>query len=489
MRFYLKFSVIAMLLVAAISINAMLEYNTVLNNRDGSSYEARIYFMNKYGYFQNVPNWSHGYGYTAFLFYPPLFAFFSIPFYALTGSVMSSYAAIMIFFSVAAVAMIYVLRKMVGMDKLQALFLGLFFFFNPFAISRFYRTGRVSEQLGWLFFIAAFFLIIYYKDRRLDRKFFYIYGVVSALALLSHTANFIMITVILAGLFLYKHKREWVPIIGSFLLGIILSSFWWVPFVVSEGDYLLSTDQFMNKTVIESFPKNILFQSTAILIPIAALSLIFLYYRKEGGIRNGLFLSMVSLPIALFLFRLTPYIPIVNRMGTGFFFVYPLFVGAYYMLKTGYDRRTEKIMGACVLAVSVGMVLFTGVFYSTMHEVDFRTCPEYNMSKTFFPEIDGTYEILPTSGYCRHTAIAYATIFHDLNTTGNWHPEAAPKALEERRLSLFSAVEDANCTGIKAITEYLSIEYLIGKDDDCVSMESCGLQEAGKEGSFCMFRV
>jgi len=489
MKSYLKFSVFVMILVAAITMSTILQYQEIFNNRDGSSYIARIYFMNKYGYFQNAPNWNHGYGYTSFLFYPPLFAFFSIPFFIITGSVLYAYMGIMVIFSVAAIALIYVLRYMAGLGKLQSLFLGLFFFFNPIAISRFYRTVRVSEQLGWLFLIVGFFLILYYKERKTDRKFFCLYGIISALTMLSHTANFILLTFALMGFFLYKRREDWIPISGAFVLGMVLSSFWWVPFIINEGDYLLSTEQFMNNTVLGSFPKNMLFASISFIIPLIAIVFMYMHIRNCRRGRELLFLVPLSIPVLLFLFRLTPYIPIINRMGTGFFFLYPVLLGAYYMLKTKYDSKSDRILGVGVLVISVFVLVFTSMFYSSMEKVDFRSCDEYGMAQKFFPEINGTYEILPISGYCRYTAIAYATVFYDLNTTGNWHPEATPKSLEAKRLKLFSAIDNRNCSKVNELLNELRIEYLIGRDGQCDALKHCLSTMPDTYEDFCMYRV
>jgi len=501
---YLHISAVLLAVAGAIILAQTAQYAGIFPIRDASSYVSGIYFMNEYGFHQPVPNWDHGFGHISFLMYPPMFAFLSVPVYAMAGSATFAYAFLLTLFPILMLLLLYFNRKALGLDRTKAILLSLLFIFNPIFVSRMFRTGRLPELVGWFFFLACFLIVMHYRDRKID-KWFYLFGIFYALAILSHPLTALLLSIFIISLLLSKiyerRAREVLDIVAASLIGLLLCSFWLVPFVFSycfgDNSFGVKYSDTSDKSIVASFvnengPLAGKLPIYAIIAVIIFLSLVFIFLKfKQSKKKARIFLlPPMAYEIVFMTWLITDSlfhvdVPIISSAASGTQLVFIVFLASYFFLATNWGRY-RKQAGTAMVLVCLAMLAFTAVFYSNaLEKLDYRKTGGFKAAE-LFPLVKGTYDIMPVENW--HTAVAYATVEYGLNTTASWLPETAPKDLTDLRERLIKSVQSADCQGMLNATKTLGISYLIGQDADCTSMESCGAAKSGAIGGFCLFR-
>lgn len=244
------------ILISVIFISPLLQFK-FYQSHDGEGHVARFaaYFQAfKDGQFP--PRWAgnlnFGYGTPVFIFYYPLPGYIASATHAVGVSYENSFLLLMILSFILAPLFFYFwtseyLNKEIAF--LGALFYGL----APYRFLNTYVRGDIAEMIA-LTFLPLVFLFIEKFIRSKKTIFILLGGVSYALLILSHNGISLMFSpVLLLYTFIRsKNIKLFLPAILIFVLGLLLSAFFWLP-ALYEGKYV-NTGVFIGSMYKKHFP-------------------------------------------------------------------------------------------------------------------------------------------------------------------------------------------------------------------------------------------
>lgn len=210
------------------------------NSHDGEVHVARFAaYYKAYKDGQIPARWAgdlnFGYGSPLFIFYYPLPGTIASGIHALGVNLEDSFKIIMgLSFVLAPLAFYAWSSLFVGR---KAAFIGsLLYGLAPYHFLNLYVRGDVAELLG-LVFVPLVFLYIEKSKKHSSFEYIFLGGVFYALLILSHNAISLMFSPIFLMYSLMKiKKRGLVSCISLLILGLFLSSFFWLP-ALAEGKF------------------------------------------------------------------------------------------------------------------------------------------------------------------------------------------------------------------------------------------------------------
>ena len=434
---------------------------------DVSSVLAQLYFLAEFGFHEVVPYWYNGF--ELFLAYYPGWFYFALPIYYLTKNLqMTWYLALIIIYALAFILFL-LLSKVEKFSFTKGIYFFLFFFANPISIGNFIRLGRTAEFFGWLFFIALFILITYYKDRKLDWKFFLFIPLYSAL-ILTHPMPLILISVLLLSLFFVKNFGEGVVIVFSFVIASLISSFWWIPYVLNLGNTITGFIDYTSSLFI--FSGRFLFSNlTGILSSLAFIVLFYIYYTKNKNKKELLFYSFPLILSGLFLFRIVHLIPFLNKIQPDAYILFFLFLGFYLFLKMDFNIYPKlKYLSYSALIVLPILFVIASIIYTPLYPEHGKIEEELN---SLMPLIEGKY-IMFGSVYSTPRAGAYYSynaILHNLSTPSGWSPQYASPELNQKLEDVGSFRERDTEKFLSAFND-LDLKNIVTFGEHCDYLES-----------------
>src|SRR3989344_7219782 len=195
---------------------------------DWSSYITLLHFLDNCGFHNFCSYWYNGF--TSFLITQPGWYFFTYPLYLYFGDPLKASFISMILIFILSFIVVYKFGASFIESKEKRILVYLLLFANAAAIGNYIRLGRIPEFFAFFLFVLFTFIILYYKDKELDLKFFLIIPIYSWI-LISHQTFAILSSLIWASLFLIKENKFRVYIIISIISSFIISSFWLIPYI------------------------------------------------------------------------------------------------------------------------------------------------------------------------------------------------------------------------------------------------------------------
>lgn len=212
----------------------------------------RALSMDRYmGHGQFLVRWSPevnwGYGYPMFNFYPPFFSFISVLFFHLTQNmVLAINWACVLFWLLSGIGMFLFAREYWGDEG--GMLSAVLYVYAPYHIVDLYTRGAFAEFSSFAFF--PFLLLSILKMSRKAGLGAFLLGIGSVFGLsLTHNIMsmlfFPVAAVYMLYLFFYENKSAWiVPTMGIFIVGLMMSSFFWLPALLEK--------QFLNLNFLTS---------------------------------------------------------------------------------------------------------------------------------------------------------------------------------------------------------------------------------------------
>jgi uncharacterized membrane protein len=205
---------------------------------DTFSHLPKVFHLAEFGISSWYFDW-YG-GYPLFLFYPPLgyiLAYLTV----LTGlEVLFAYKIVELLFLLATPVVFYFFAKRSKLTRGQTIYATLIFSIMPFTIQNSVVFGRFTNILGYPFFIAA---ILFLQDmiKTHSRRSLVLTAVFFSLTLLTHHLSGYLLAIIMliygVGVLFEsdsarRRLKSIITLGGSLSLGIALSSFWVIPFLL-----------------------------------------------------------------------------------------------------------------------------------------------------------------------------------------------------------------------------------------------------------------
>lgn len=478
-------------IIRLINQSQMIWFFPLDYTNDIPCYLAFLHWFKLYGFHGFVPNWFHGI--ILFDVYPPGWVFFAYPIYLITKNVLvTSYVSLIIKFILGGFVF-YFLGKVMKLSKVKTIAFYCLFFMSPMAIGDFIKQGRLPEMLAWIFFLGIITAIIYYKDRIIDWNFMLIAPLFAALVL-THQAETILLAIVVIGLILTRRNITELFIIGaSFSVGLILSSFWWLPFLNKAASTTVS--QVLYSKWLLDFSRGFKVANIALVILPAILLGLFYFYWKSHRFkkRELLFFSPLLILSVLVIFRLTLFIPLLKHLYTDPYHLLFLFAILYLFFATDWSRFSKSFKR--IIQIGLTLVPIAFIVISAIHTPWFIKPGDSGQELlTVLEEVDGIYNILPmgeiaTTDAFEGAVLSYGAIYLNLNSSSGFaYIQAEPEYWENVK-TLSKSFYGQDCEKILEYMDITRTEELITNNEGCNFLESCGLNQKVKKEYFCLYRL
>ncbi|MFH1456010.1 MAG: hypothetical protein ABIF40_03605 [archaeon] len=459
---------------------------------DMPAYLSKIYFLDTYGYNNFVPNWYNGF--ILLKLYPPGFFFLTFPLFWLTGSTNFAFYLAMILLYVGSLIAVMFLAKSQGWSRIKGMAFYLFLLANPIAIGNFVRLGRMPELFGWICFIVLTSLLLYYKDRKLD-KWFLLFIPFYVLLMLSHPAviTFFHLIFMFGILFLIKPFSQKTIIFLTILLGLVLSAFWWVPFVlgVLEQSAMISIP--FGQTMLDFEGENLLSlvlnQVSSIGIVILLWLSYFFYWRTNPHKRRNIiyFLPLLLLSF-LFFFRLSFHIPIINVLFPDIFFIGFMFFVLYFFFNTKFSKHWQRLIGTGIIILAILFVII-----SASHSAYFVGHDELvENAIDLLPFVENHFLVSNSPSVTLHAPflISYATVYYNITSPyGSATHGMVDLELEHKAELTQEFIKDKDCEGLLVHMQDIDLQEIMTFNEHCETLNSCGLSLIANNKNVCLYSI
>jgi len=481
------------LLVRLIDMSQIIFFFPLSNSFDIPTYMGYLYLLHDVGYHHIVPYWFNG-SMTLFLQYPPGFFYVALPIYLLTKSVeFSTYIMLPIMYLIIFITF-WIFAIKTNIPKIKMTFFYLIFLASPFAIGNFVRLGRVVELFGWAFMIILIFVLYYYLERPVDKYFFLMFIPAYVILLLSHPAIITLfhLSCIPIVFFFLSDKRGKLFLMISMLVGLLLTSFWWVSFlqaVFNENSILDSP--FTYELLRFDRLSYVLTNIASIVISIIMFILFYLFWISKNKDKKIFFFFLPILVVnSLVLTRLIVLVPFLNSIFPDIYNLFFIFFAMLFFVKINFALLKPWLISLTKVAlvfVPLVFVLFSALY--TPYFVGHTPLEEEILE--LLPQVEGKYLLFRSSSPTSHppSYYIYGMIYHNLSTA--YGGLTYGSITNEYRLSFFDledTIENSDCETLIYSLEELDVSSLIlFYNDDCQFLETCGM-ELKKQGEYsCLY--
>ncbi|MBR9699252.1 hypothetical protein GOV09_02255 [Candidatus Woesearchaeota archaeon] len=470
-------------------IPSMTHFPLSTSHQDYSSHMGRIHFLREYGYAE-APNWYNGFH--PFQAYYFGYYFFALPIYLLTDHLpVTVFITIVLMY----VLSLFIILRYSSLHKGFSgrntwLFFGLFFF-NPIFLFDTLNLGRLPEALGWTIFALQSFILFYHKKKEIKGTFIMGYAFTSAALIVSNTMIYFLSLTLLAGFFLIRNFRDKIRITATFLLSLLLTSFWWIPLFLSGSQsrigsfyglsYLQNNFSLSNPLL---FTKNIYHD----IVILAFLFVFFITLRQKK--KEGLFFLPAVILSVLYLFKITYFLPVINIMYHLIFVSFFWFLFLYLLFTLDFSRisRLKKIVFLVfVYQMFIPLLIYVPFFANlgsfTHNPMDLQAIDVADAA-------DERFIVVPHPDYPtihRNALVSYITIINNATTTMGWITQNADPDVLVFNQDIISAVQQTKCDRIISLMTEQKITQLVTFGSYCEELLVCDLTIIKRTSDACLF--
>ncbi len=452
------------------------------NGNDYSSHMARIFFLDEYGYKNQVPNWYNG-NYRILQFYSPLWYFFTLPFYHLTNNVQVAVVISLWVIYLLSFLSVYLLGIILKLSKIKRIFLFLAFYANPIAIGYFLRLGKIPELFGWLFVINMLSLLFYYKDKKLDLKFSLMFIILLTLLFYTHLLLFIVSSIFILSFLIYvSGTKNKLNIIISSIITLIITSPFWIDLLKNALGKAGVDFVALKRLITTGWLHD---QISAFITPTIFI-IIFFIYSRNNETKQDKKLYLVPLILAfLYITRILVFIPIFNMPESNTYDFMFILLSTILFLKLKLDEgNLKKFINLFLIIIPILSIiislLFTPLFKPHMQDTnDLISLMKEAKGKLYFVNIKTVNQ---------NSIYAYGAIYYNTSTPGGWDPSNLTKEYENALNLPMKSLENKDCKTFKESLDYLKTEYVITPINECSFLESCNLDRKLNKNNYCLLK-
>ena len=463
--------------------NMMVEFPIDNKANDISSHIAKLYFLKVYGIHNYIPNWYNG-NYQLLKYYSPGWYLFSLPIiYVVENPLVATYLSISIIYILLFLACLLLGRSQ-SLSKIKSITIFLFTFANPIAIGYFLRLGKLPELFSWIWFILLFTLLIYYKDKMLD-KYFLVFVPLAVFLFYSHILFFIIYLIILVSFFIIKTNKERLYIVLLMILVLILASYFLVPLytnIIGQS----SVD--INALERITYPQRLTNIIGSFFTPLLFIGAFLLYFYGVEHKKKELLFYLVPLIVAILLFTgLLIHIPFFNKPESKSYDIFFIFLSSFLLMKSKINKDSVIIKN--LLKIGLIIVPILGVLLSTLITSFFipHTADINNVIK-LLDGVDGNLAILGVPNDIHPGAIySYAAVYNNITSISGWDISGISNDYTVQLEELSTFLKIHNCNGFKIAMSNLNVQNVVSSDNYCDFLSKCGLTIKDYKGNFCLY--
>lgn len=489
------------LLIRLIDQSNMIKLFPLINN-DITSYIAQLYFLKVCGFHQFCPYWYNGF--ITFLIPSPGWQFFTLPIYIVLKNILLSTYVSFILMYILGFVFIYYLGKSQKFSLVEILFLFIITFGNSMSIGNFTVLSRATAMMGWILLLGIAALAFYYKKHAINLRFVFFFTLLNSWVIITHYQEAVLAQTLVLSLFIIKKGYERLIIALSFLLSLILSSFWWIPFLSSALSTKTSNvTQYQGKWFIYSLPElKLTTQSlTSLLIITLPIILIILFYfywqQRNKPLKEFLFYSPILILCVLFWLRLTAFLPVLNQISPDPFLLLFTFFSVLILLKTRFSFYPKFIKSAIILSLILlplanVIISHTKTHYWSVFEYDKLDEETISLLNFIGPSekfVITNWTILAkwnNRGGEAAYYYAYAPVYHNLSTADGYYYLIPPEDYFSKLKDLSST---SDCNHLKSRLYELNINAVITYEKRCDFLKNCGLKEVISKKYSCLYKL
>ncbi len=447
---------------------------------DWSSYIALLNFLDKCGFHNFCTYWYNGF--TSFIITQPGWYFFTYPIYLISKSYTSASFTSMIIIFIASFIVIYKFGDAFKIDKRKRILFYLLLFANAASIGNYIRLGRVPEFFAFFLFVLFTFIILYYKDKKLDWRFIFIIPIYSWI-LISHQTFAILSSLIWISIFLIKDWKSRIYIIISIITSFIASSFWLIPYIFNFFN-TVGIDKPIGINILSFDKEHLLETIFTFIIPLVFLFIFYLYIKRvKYDKREIIFYSPVLFISLLFLFRLTAFIPILNYIYPDVYMSFILFFILFLFFKNFKLNNNALVMIILLSIFSVLINIIYTPFFIEHTQLEKDTLEIMNDIKTNFL-MTNTYS---STSYGK-AYYSYAPIYLNISTPSGWEKIQSPY-YRNLIINFTNGVYDKDCNLLYESARKLKDDYIISYNEDCNFLETCRyVNKVNKINNVCLYK-
>ncbi|MFH0936523.1 MAG: hypothetical protein V1815_02500 [Candidatus Woesearchaeota archaeon] len=458
---------------------------------DISAYITMLFFLAKYGYNALIPNWYNGF--ILFKIIQPGWYLYTLPIYLLTKNILlATYISLVSLFIIGLI-LLFIIGKNNNFSLIKILAFFTFFFAVATNLGNWIRLGRVTELFGWISFIALAMIVLYYKDRPIDKKFLFLFIPIHFITVISHFSETIVSQFLVLMLFLIKPKKEKNLLILYTIISLILSSFWWFPFLLNAFKLNISSDltYFYIFRLLNFNSEWILRNIASFIIPFILWFTFYYYWKSQDKPKKELiFISPIIIFSILFITRLIIFIPIFNRIYPDAHLNLYLFFGIFYFLKTPYNIYSKKLRSIILLILIILPIISISI--NIIHTPLFKIPGQLeNETLSILQKVNDKYLIVATPEAIKtsfpRAYYSYGAIYYNLSTSSGWYDPVKESYYINMTDSLPLYVKDKNCKDLIKTLKKLNTTKIITYDDYCNNLKSCNLKQKIKQDRVCLY--
>ncbi|HLC36449.1 MAG TPA: hypothetical protein VJK05_02475 [archaeon] len=444
---------------------------------DYSSHMASTVFLERYGFHGVVENLYNGF--VLFQLYPPGFFFFELLLFKLTNNIVLSFLiSIAIMFSGAIILFFFIGKELkLKVEEKPFLFL---FAFTSFPIITNFFFGRLQEILSWILFLAGILILIHYKEKKLETKFFISFTFLLSIFILIYPKILILFFINLLGFFLIKNKKDKLIITATVFLSLLLTSFWWVPSILNFQNLSLPEYNFFllyylkNPSIILTNIIPFIYFTGYLFFSIFA-GWKFFQYRKDSHLQPILLFSFLCFSFAILLIPLMKYI---DPFSISFFFLINTLI-LFVKEKNFIEKNSFKLF--IFVSITLSLIALIGLPFFTRDALS----PPFKLLE----ETDSRFAVISDNFQLNLDLYAYSAIFYDLSTPFGWKTELQSKESEALMHSLSPLCKANSCSELKSAFKKINAEEIISNDACCNSLTQCNFTIKKQIQNWCLVSV
>lgn len=468
-------------LVDLSQIISVFPIDTVANDRSG--HIAKLFFLDKYGLHNKVPNWYNG-EYQLLKLYPPGWYIYALPLLKLFKSPQAAvYYSIILTYILGFIAFL-ILGWVMQLKLLDRIAMFLLFFANPLTIGYLLRLGKDPEMFSWVFIVTIFALLLYYRNKILDYKFYLLFIVLSTILFYVHILLFIVAGFMMLSFFIIRDFRDKIKFFMAILVIAALTSFFWYPFFTSIGNGI-QLEKAPLKFLLSEDPRTFNDKLVAYVTPLVLFILFYFYYKTNKLSKKDLLFFSVPLLVALLIFlRILPYAPIFNKIFPDTYSIFFILISLFFLFNIDLDKLNKSIR--VIFNVALVIVPITGVIISyNITPFFIPHTPEVKSVLDLLPNVDGNFMTLWGSTVNGHAIYSYGAIYYNTRTPDGWEPTNLSKADSERYYRIYDAAKSKDCITFESDFKSLKLENVIVPGEFC-EPPICGLKLKKRNELSCL---
>ena len=446
------------------------------NINDISSYMAQLYFLDVCGFHQFCPYWYNGF--TSFLITAPGWYFITYPLLKVSNVMVATFlSTVLAYVCGYSVIQYYGKRINLSREKLNIFF--LLFFTNAIAIGNHIRRGRPHELWAWVFFMIVMFIVLEYKEKKIDKRFYVIIPAY-ALTILTYPPVGIIASIGIGSIFLTKRPiKEYAKVLGSIVGSIALTTFWTIPFVkeITRSSALREVGDNLYRSLYINFSSyNLYTQTILTLVPLTFL-ISLVYYKKYTKEKITFFYPLIIIAI-LVITRAIIFIPILSNMIEDIYIMSFLFLTLVITTKIIDKVPLKRIAYITILIISMLSVIVSATHTPFIPNQNTQAIQEV---KHLLERNDGNFLFINGENVFSSAVYSYAPIMYNITTPNGWYPH-----IKDREYITKLQKEPETCEEFHKKTKEFKIESIIAPKGRCKFIKECGWKTTEEGEKFCL---